>query len=204
MIAAIYARKSTDQHLPDAEKSVTRQIEHATAYAAKKGWTVARTHIYSDDGISGAEFDRRAGLPCSRRAARDPRSTSSSWRAVPAGPRGDRDGVHAETDHRRGRRGLVLPRRSSGRHGLRARQGHGLAVGIRVRIGAGTGARAPTTRWPGRRRRAMSRVASCTGTRTSASTAMSSVGSWNPRPSRSDASSRSTRAGRASGRSQRR
>ena len=29
MIAAIYARKSTDQHLPDAEKSVTRQIEHA-------------------------------------------------------------------------------------------------------------------------------------------------------------------------------
>jgi hypothetical protein len=25
MIAAIYARKSTDQNLPDAEKSVTRQ-----------------------------------------------------------------------------------------------------------------------------------------------------------------------------------
>ena len=29
MIAAIYARKSTDQNLPDAEKSVTRQVEHA-------------------------------------------------------------------------------------------------------------------------------------------------------------------------------
>jgi hypothetical protein len=28
MNAAIYARKSTDQSLPDAEKSVTRQVEH--------------------------------------------------------------------------------------------------------------------------------------------------------------------------------
>jgi hypothetical protein len=27
MIVAIYARKSTDQNLPDEEKSVTRQIE---------------------------------------------------------------------------------------------------------------------------------------------------------------------------------
>jgi hypothetical protein len=27
MIAAIYARKSTDQNLPDAEKSVTRQAD---------------------------------------------------------------------------------------------------------------------------------------------------------------------------------
>jgi hypothetical protein len=32
LIAAIYARKSTDQHLPDAEKSVTRQVEHATVF----------------------------------------------------------------------------------------------------------------------------------------------------------------------------
>ena len=31
MIAAIYARKSTDQNLADSEKSVTRQIAHATA-----------------------------------------------------------------------------------------------------------------------------------------------------------------------------
>jgi DNA invertase Pin-like site-specific DNA recombinase len=36
MIAAIYARKSTDQNLPDEEKSVTRQVEHARAYAARK------------------------------------------------------------------------------------------------------------------------------------------------------------------------
>src|SRR5919112_6884464 len=63
MIAAIYARKSTDQNgISDEEKSVTRQIEHAKAYAVKKGWTVAEEHIYVDDGISGAEFVKRPGL----------------------------------------------------------------------------------------------------------------------------------------------
>ncbi len=41
MIAAIYACKSTDQHIADEEKSVTRQVAHAKAYAEKKGWTVA-------------------------------------------------------------------------------------------------------------------------------------------------------------------
>jgi DNA invertase Pin-like site-specific DNA recombinase len=40
MIAAIYARKSTNQNLPDAEKAVRRQIEHATAYAERMGWMV--------------------------------------------------------------------------------------------------------------------------------------------------------------------
>ena len=44
MIAAIYARKSTERNgVSDDQKSVTRQIEHATAYTLKKGWTVART-----------------------------------------------------------------------------------------------------------------------------------------------------------------
>src|SRR5215470_922310 len=62
MIAAIYARKSTDQNLPDAEKSVTRQVEHATAYATSKGWTVDPAHVYSDDAVSGAEFVKRPGL----------------------------------------------------------------------------------------------------------------------------------------------
>ncbi len=38
MIAAIYARKSTEQKgVADEQKSVTRQVEHATAYAARKG-----------------------------------------------------------------------------------------------------------------------------------------------------------------------
>ena len=63
MIAAVYARKSTDQSgVADAEKSVTRQIEHASDYAVGKGWTVAPEHVYSDDGISGAEFDNRPGF----------------------------------------------------------------------------------------------------------------------------------------------
>jgi DNA invertase Pin-like site-specific DNA recombinase len=50
MIAAIYARKSTDQNgLVDEARSVTRQIDHATAYALKKGWTVADEHVYVDE-----------------------------------------------------------------------------------------------------------------------------------------------------------
>jgi len=62
-VAAIYARKSTDQvGVSDESRSVTRQIEHATAYALRKGWAVAETHVYSDDGISGAEFVKRPGF----------------------------------------------------------------------------------------------------------------------------------------------
>lgn len=63
MIAAIYARKSTDQNVSDEEKSVTRQIERARAYAASKGWAVPDDLIFVDDGISGAIFDDgRPGL----------------------------------------------------------------------------------------------------------------------------------------------
>ena len=63
MLAAIYARKSTEQHGgSDEEKSVTRQIEHGKTYAAKKGWTVLDEHISVDDGISGAEFVKQPGL----------------------------------------------------------------------------------------------------------------------------------------------
>lgn len=62
-IAAIYARKSTDQNgVADEAKSVTRQIEHAKAYPVRKGWTVADEHVYVDDGISGAEFANRPGF----------------------------------------------------------------------------------------------------------------------------------------------
>src|SRR2546426_207764 len=64
MIAAIYARKSTVQAgARDKSDSVERQLEHARAYAARKGSTIAEEHAYFDDGISGAEFgDRRPGL----------------------------------------------------------------------------------------------------------------------------------------------
>jgi site-specific DNA recombinase len=61
--AAIYARKSTDQNgVADEQKSVTRQIENAKAYAERKGWTVDDEHVYVDDGISGAEFAARPGF----------------------------------------------------------------------------------------------------------------------------------------------
>jgi site-specific DNA recombinase len=63
MLTAIYARKSTDQDdRADEAKSVTRQVDHARAYAERKGWTVAPDHVYVDDGISGAEFVKRPGL----------------------------------------------------------------------------------------------------------------------------------------------
>jgi site-specific DNA recombinase len=62
-IAAIYARKSTEQAgIADEQKSVARQVEHARTYAARSGWTVADAHIYVDDGISGAEFTNRPGF----------------------------------------------------------------------------------------------------------------------------------------------
>ena len=62
MIAAIYARKSTDQNIADEAKSVTRQIEQARAYAVGKGWTVDEEHVYADDAISGAKFVKRPGF----------------------------------------------------------------------------------------------------------------------------------------------
>lgn len=63
MIAAIYARKSTDQSsVADEARSVSRQVEHAKAYATGKGWSVDEACVYVDDGISGAEFANRPGF----------------------------------------------------------------------------------------------------------------------------------------------
>ncbi|HEX7044496.1 MAG TPA: recombinase family protein [Burkholderiales bacterium] len=63
MRAAIYARKSTDDNDRHADnKSVTRQIDRAHAYAKAKGWTVDEAHVFVDDGVSGAEYTRRPGL----------------------------------------------------------------------------------------------------------------------------------------------
>jgi DNA invertase Pin-like site-specific DNA recombinase len=54
VIAAIYARKSTEQAaVADEQKSVARQIEHARAYAERKGWNVPDDLVFVDDGISG-------------------------------------------------------------------------------------------------------------------------------------------------------
>src|SRR5262245_42140074 len=64
MRCAVYARRSTEQNgVADKARSVARQLAHARAYAARKGWTVADEHVYADDGISGALFgDQRPGL----------------------------------------------------------------------------------------------------------------------------------------------
>jgi DNA invertase Pin-like site-specific DNA recombinase len=63
MIAAIYARKSTEQNnVADEQKSVVRQVEHARQYAPSKGWIVDEAHVYVDDGISGGEFANRPGF----------------------------------------------------------------------------------------------------------------------------------------------
>lgn len=63
MKAAIYCRKSTDDNDKNADnKSVSRQSDRAKAYALAKGWTVDEEHVFIDDGISGAEYERRPGL----------------------------------------------------------------------------------------------------------------------------------------------
>ena len=59
MIAAIYSRKSTEQSgVADEAKSVSRQIEHAKAYCASKGWRVADELL----PLEWHQIDRAAGV----------------------------------------------------------------------------------------------------------------------------------------------
>src|SRR5499433_2216077 len=63
MIAALYARKSTDDSDRNAEaRSTRRQIESATAYAEGKGWTVDPRFVFVDENTSGAEWKHRPGF----------------------------------------------------------------------------------------------------------------------------------------------
>jgi site-specific DNA recombinase len=63
MIAAIYARKSTDQFgVAEEHRSVSRQMEMARTYASTKGWQILEDSVFVDDGISGAEFANRPGF----------------------------------------------------------------------------------------------------------------------------------------------
>src|SRR5262245_23295641 len=59
MICAVYARKSTEQQVPDDAKSVARQIERARAFADSQGWQVVEEYV--DDGVSGALATKLAG-----------------------------------------------------------------------------------------------------------------------------------------------
>jgi DNA invertase Pin-like site-specific DNA recombinase len=63
MICAIYARKSTEQNgVADEAKSVTRQIEHARTYAAKKGWRfVVAEALHAAHGDIDTEY-RKLGV----------------------------------------------------------------------------------------------------------------------------------------------
>jgi hypothetical protein len=77
MIAAVYARKSTEQNgVGDEEKSVTRQIDHAKAYAAKKGWMASSANSTSDEG---------AAVPGRGRRSAGSRSTCAGTLRVPSG-----------------------------------------------------------------------------------------------------------------------
>ncbi len=62
IVAAIYARKSTEQKVAKEALSVQQQEDGAREYARAQGWIVHDAHIYVDDGISGAEFERRPGF----------------------------------------------------------------------------------------------------------------------------------------------
>ena len=57
--AAIYARRSTDEH---QQASLDVQVSEAKRFIAAKGWTLDEACVFVDDGISRTEFVKRAGL----------------------------------------------------------------------------------------------------------------------------------------------
>ena len=59
MRAAIYARRSTEEH---QIASLDVQLEEAQRYIAAKGWILRPEHIFIDDAKSRAEFKKRPGL----------------------------------------------------------------------------------------------------------------------------------------------
>jgi site-specific DNA recombinase len=61
--AAFYGRKSTEQTgVADEARSVARQEARAREFAVERGWEISPEFTFSDDGISGAEFETRPGL----------------------------------------------------------------------------------------------------------------------------------------------
>jgi DNA invertase Pin-like site-specific DNA recombinase len=71
MIAAIHARKSTEQHDAETEAlSVQTQETGARAFIASRGWSLDEAHVYVDDKKSGALFLGRPAFQ--QNAARRP------------------------------------------------------------------------------------------------------------------------------------
>lgn len=59
MRAAIYARRSTEEHQIE---SLDTQIEGARRFIAAQGWRLDPAHVFVDSGVSRAEFVKRPGL----------------------------------------------------------------------------------------------------------------------------------------------
>ena len=59
MRAAIYARRSTEEHQAE---SLDTQVENARRFIAAKGWTLEDAHVFTDSGVSRAEFKNRPGM----------------------------------------------------------------------------------------------------------------------------------------------
>ena len=69
MRAAIYCRLSREQTGGKKGQSVDRQAQTSREFAEARGWSVQTGHVFVDDGISGAEFERRPGLQAMLAAA---------------------------------------------------------------------------------------------------------------------------------------
>ena len=110
--AAVYCRKSNAETngnceaAPDDTKSVVRQLEHARAFAKERGWTVSDEHVFSDDAVSGADFNRPGLMQLlNALGKRAPFEVLIRERAVPARARAARNGLYDE---------VALAGRSSG------------------------------------------------------------------------------------------
>jgi DNA invertase Pin-like site-specific DNA recombinase len=68
MNAAIYARRSTDEHQAESLEVQTTNARHCVE---SKGWKLLPEHIYLEDAVSRAEFRKRPALLALLNAARD-------------------------------------------------------------------------------------------------------------------------------------
>src|SRR5215475_7576825 len=89
MIAAVYARKSTEQNVSEDAKSVTRQLEHARAFAQERGWTIFEEYV--DDGVSGAVATKLTGRARMLAAAADEKFSAVIVRDVDRLSRNDEE-----------------------------------------------------------------------------------------------------------------